>query len=306
MKQFSLSFFAYVLFAGFLFGVVSVPRASAAQLLFQTSSAVVHQGQQIAVDILLDTKGENVNTVGITVGLPEHLTFVSSDDSHSIIGLWVDEPIVSADGRKLTFSGIIPNGFSGLIDPFSPDKRAPGTLIRLLFTGRNVGVATSSLVDVEAYLNDGEGTETHAISKSLSLVVDELLGWLPVETPDDVTPPLPFTPVLVRDFLLFDGKYALIFNTKDKESGISYYEVKEGAGPWKQALSPYVLTDQKISAEVQVKAVDRSGNERIEILPAKKHLLGSRTIGLGVSVLSLIVCCFVIMRKRSIKDELSA
>lgn len=262
-KTYTSIFFALALFLGLSFAA----HANAATMSFQTSGTLVHLQQEVAVDVMLDPEGEDINTVSATIAFPDNLTFIGSDDSASVVGLWVDQPSFSTDLRTFTFSGITPGGFSGLIDPFNSKTRKPGILIRLLFKGRAPGLAHFSFTDAKAYQNDGVATETAVATSPLSLVVDNLLGQATVDVPD-MEPPLPFTPLLERNLLLYGGKYTVIFNTKDKESGIAYYEVKEGQGAWIVATSPYVLKDQSVANDILIKAVDRAGNERIEVVQA--------------------------------------
>ena len=79
----------------------------------------------------------------------------------------------------------------------------------------------------------------------------------------DSTLPEDFQPEIGQDFSIFEGKYFLSFATTDKTSGINYFEIKEGKKEWKKALSPYLLEDQELKSVIQVKAVDKAGNERI-------------------------------------------
>jgi len=65
--------------------------------------------------------------------------------------------------------------------------------------------------------------------------------------------PESFTPFVEQSPVLFDGKAVLVFVTQDKLSGIDHYEVAEakpaflGDGDlvWENAVSPYVLKDQR-------------------------------------------------------------
>jgi hypothetical protein len=80
---------------------------------------------------------------------------------------------------------------------------------------------------------------------------------------------------------LFGGKYVLIFNTIDRESGISHFEVAEQKlkfcfpsekEKWERAESPYLIKDQSLKSIIKVKAVDKVGNERIVTLnPCAKY-----------------------------------
>ncbi len=273
-----------------LAGMLFAARADAASISFQTSSTVVHQGQEIAIDVLVDPAGQDVNTVAASIIIPKDLDFVGVDDSASIVGFWVDEPVFSDRTRTITMSGIVPGGFSGMIDPFDPSRVKPGVLVRLILRGRTAGSGLFSFPDVEAYINDGFGTKTSISSSSLPLVVDELLQPGSLDFFPDTEGPLRFTPVVKRDILLYDNKRVLIFNTKDKGSGMDHYEVKEGSSSWVVAVSPYLLRDQAMRGDILVKAVDRDGNERIEAIPSANPLNEWQIIGLaGVFVLLVIL-----------------
>ncbi|MEI8129933.1 MAG: hypothetical protein WCG55_00305 [bacterium] len=278
-------FFIVLFFSMFVFS----HQARAASITFQTSSTVVHQAQNIAIDVLLDPQGQNVNTVSATVSIPTDLDYVGVDDSSSIISLWVDEPKFDKKTRTMTLSGIIPGGFAGSIDPFNPSEYKAGILIRLLLRGRTAGSGLFSLPDVEAYLNDGLGTQTHVSSGSLPLVVDELLQPGSLDFFPDNQAPLEFQPVVERDLLLYDNQRVLIFNTKDKGSGMDHYEVKEGNASWVVAVSPYLLKDQEMKGDILVKAVDRDGNERIEAIPAANPFNKWQIVGLFVVFILLVV-----------------
>ena len=72
----------------------------------------------------------------------------------------------------------------------------------------------------------------------------------------------------------WNGKWFLVFNAQDKDSGIDNYKILENRkwkienGNWEIAESPYLLKDQELKSRIYVKAVDKSGNERIaEVLP---------------------------------------
>lgn len=87
----------------------------------------------------------------------------------------------------------------------------------------------------------------------------------------DTTIPEPFELKTGKDPLVFEGKYFLSFAAQDKMSGIDYYEVKEGKGDWKKAVSPYLLEDQSLAKKIIVRAYDKAGNyQESEIKPPSK------------------------------------
>ena len=100
--------------------------------------------------------------------------------------------------------------------------------------------------------------ETGVSSGTFALTVDQLFEEGGVGASTDTEPPLPFTPKLERDPNLDGGKYVVIFNTEDKDSGIDHYEVKDGSGPWVVAESPYVLKDQSVSGDITTPKPRRS------------------------------------------------
>ena len=62
----------------------------------------------------------------------------------------------------------------------------------------------------------------------------------------------------------------MAFSTTDPQSGIDHYEILEGSDTvWHNATSPYRLTDQSLSSNIYIRAVDGAGNFRVVELPAE-------------------------------------
>ena len=90
---------------------------------------------------------------------------------------------------------------------------------------------------------------------------------------EDKDQPEEFKPEIAQSPEMFEGKYFLVFATQDKGSGIDHYEVCEGSKKkCVIAESPYLLQNQELNQEIFVKAVDKSGNERVVTIPAQKPL----------------------------------
>jgi hypothetical protein len=89
------------------------------------------------------------------------------------------------------------------------------------------------------------------------------------ELEKDKIPPEDFKPEIVK----INNKYYLAFSTKDKNSGIDHYDVLEKPqaksllksiiAKWVKTNSPYLLKNQSLSSNIEVRAVDKAGNERI-------------------------------------------
>ncbi len=151
----------YIKFALILFLTATLfplPNTSAANnpVLFitpnQGSFAV---GSTFAVNVAINTKGENVNAFKIKLFFPaERLQIVSSGTGQSIAGVWVRRPTYSNEAGTLELEGAIP----------SPGVNTDqGIITTITFRVRAIGVASNTAVRFDrsstVYLNDGSGTE---------------------------------------------------------------------------------------------------------------------------------------------------
>ena len=234
-----ISYFFYrniILLFGFLIiNLFFIHNALAATLFLSTNKETVSQQEEFQVDVsLLPDKNENINAFDISISYSPSLSFVGEKDRTSIVGLWIEKP--NEKNRLVNFSGIMPGGFSGLIDPMSSDpinNLKPGLLAELIFVGEGEGSATVSFSKKNVLANDGLGTYLETNTNSIKINVDKTIVPSTINI-DDSNPPEQFSITLSEDPLLFNGKYAIIFDTKDKESGINYYEVKEEGSNWQK------------------------------------------------------------------------
>ena len=113
--------------------------------------------------------------------------------------------------------------------------------------------------------------------------------------------PEPFKVEISQDPAIFEGKYFITFSTTDKQTGIDYYEVKEGRKDWKRAISPYVLENQKLTSDIWVKAIDKAGNYWMETLEAqnKPEINYLIYIGLGLILVLVVVILWIIFRRKA-------
>ena len=115
----------------------------------------------------------------------------------------------------------------------------------------------------------------------------------------DTIPPEPFEIRLGQDSVAFEGKRFITSLVTDKTSGIDHYEVSEirdgKRGAWKIVELPYVLDEGTSLETIELKAVDRAGNERIVSFPLqtpssgyKNYLLFGIIIGIGILTLYIV------------------
>src|SRR4030042_2646026 len=151
----------------------------------------------------------------------------------------------------------------------------PGTTVKL----SEENIAEIQFSDKsQVLLNDGLGTP--AKLKTQGSIFEIISKGEPLreewkkELSGDAVVPEPFTIVIQKDPAVFNGEYFIIFSTTDKQTGIDYYEVKECRDDWQNAESPYLLENQDLNSIIQVRAVDKAGNERMaEYLPVQKPFL---------------------------------
>ena len=162
-----------------------------------------------------------------------------------------------ATAGEIFFSGLVPGGFTG----------EDGYLFSLFFEATRQGEARIETDSEQVLLADGKGSKAAVTRAPLVLdIVGEAQAVNELTPLEDSTLPESFSPQVSRDASIFDGKWFVAFVAQDKGFGVSHYEVQEGAGAWKKAVSPYLLEDQSLRSPIAVKAVDKAGNERIETL----------------------------------------
>lgn len=311
--------------------MVLVPQTTEAARLYadRENQNTPEVGDTFLVPIRIDPEDTCINAVELTLTYdPAILSAVDVTRGTSIFSLWVEAPEIDKETGRITLSGGIPGGYCGRVQG---DPGLTNRIAEVVFTAIDETRGASSSIAIEAasvYAHDGLGTPVPTIVERLELTVapDETPGvtntWLALVSEDTVAPEL-FEIVLNSDPSVENGKYHIIFKSLDKQSGIDHYEVIETnpeqwgflswiAKPahWVVAESPYILRDQKLRSTVQVKALDKAGNERVVTFRAPEDLQRGLTladyIGLvllvGVVVLVLLVLWVYLRRPRPIKS----
>ncbi len=274
------------LFPALLF--LSLPAAvSAATISLQATPTSVGVSDVVRVSVLLDSTIATNAFSGTLLYSADALEPVAVSDGSSIINLWITHPVVSVSGASITFAGITPGGFSG----------TGGMLFSVLFRAKTSGAAHVSLKDIEVLRNDGAGGKESVITKPLTLVIgsSSIGGYT---EPVDEIPPESFTIYQGNDPQLFGGRNYLMFVAVDKNAGVDHYAAAESRIPvfllpllplsWSTTTSPYVVADQYQTSKVYIKAVDRAGNERINVFPPQRLFTGYEKAAL-LSILIVVV-----------------
>lgn len=251
-----------------ILSLVAVP-VFGAEIFLDTKIQEIGLNQQFQVDLLLNTENKEINAVEGKVIFPENLLELKEiRDGNSIVNFWIEGPRVES-ANQIIFSGITPGGYMG----------ETGLIFSVIFQTKNGGEGTIEIHEAKTLLNDGKGTKASITTSNFQLLISKetSLSQIPPTKIIDTNPPESFEPVIGQDPEIFDGKYFLVFLTQDKGSGTDHYEILEKEqknsirslikkDEWQVGESPYLLKDQRLKSYIYVKAVDRAGNQRIEVV----------------------------------------
>ncbi|MEI7741537.1 MAG: hypothetical protein WCJ29_03465 [bacterium] len=224
----------------------------AARINISVSDNQVAPGSPVIMRVLLDTQGATINAVEGELRLSGKAFAIKSvSEAHTQVTEWLDRPMAISGKDEITipFSGLIIGGVSGKsITLFNFEVQA---------IAANAG--SVRLVNAVGYLNDGNATPVSltlnpvfSLDKSLESVLKQ-----------DSVAPEPFGVVLNRDLNLYNFRWYLMYSAKDRDSGVSWYEIREPDGHIYQTTElTYALHDQTTSGKIIVTAVDRYGNRR--------------------------------------------
>lgn len=238
---------------------IGLQTVFAAEMFVDSQATVFAVDGGGSVDVFLRTDGEYINAVEGTVVFPTHVDLEDVWSGSSAISLWVEPPFI--EENSVYFSGVVPGGVSsqdGLL------------LFTVLFRGNRETAAPIVFKNVRVLLGDGNGTEVYVDTIPFNLKTSSTVPSMPQEL-NDIFPPEMFTVAVSKDETLFNGSYFAVFAARDNESGIDYYEIQESKdiepddAAWKQASSPYMLSDQSLNSHIFVKAVDKKGNVRVSV-----------------------------------------
>lgn len=243
----------------------------AARFYFNPAEVDTTVGNEFKVDLMFDPEGADINALELNLSYSDSIFPKSVSLGGSFVTLWLKNPEIS--NGKITLVGIVPGGFEGVIDPDS-SKLGPGVVASLVLHSASAGDGLIKIDSAKATRNDGRATPIVAQWGSLKVTsVGEASSTNPYDYQDTI-PPAVFKPQIIQSKYLFDGKYALVFSTQDKESGLDHYEVAEGSGDFRQQRSPYLLEDQTLSSIIRVRAIDVAGNERTVTLDPHNKFAG--------------------------------
>jgi len=283
----------------FIFFVVIFPfPVSAARVYLDTQANSAEVGDTIIVDLKIDTEGQIINVVEGIINLTGGNDLVQVKDI-SIAGsastIWPVPPALSVDKKSISFTAGIARGLN----------LADATLLKIIFLAEKSGTFELNPANFSVYLNDGKGTLVTTSSSSLEIKINESSSsqssndWSYL-IDNDKNPPEQFKILLDKDDSVFEGQKFISFNTTDHESGIDYYEIREGDLSPVRSTNTYVLKNQNIDSVITVTAYDKAGNTRVATLntAGKSPTYTVVTIFIFIFVLLIIYKLFNIFKRR--------
>ena len=271
------------------------PRLIFAAELFFEQEKNHKSGDLFVAHVLINTE-EVLNAVAGTIVFPSELLELKEiKDGNSIINFWLERPTVGKAG-EIVFSGITPGGYTG----------AKRLIFSMSFRIQRGGEGVFKVRDARVLRNDGEGTEAELKIFDFPFAVSqkEPAAETAAGEAKDHGSPETFTPDIGKDPVLFDGRWFVVFTTRDKNSGMDHYEVKESRQriatffqTWSRADSPYVLQDQELRSFIFVKAVDKAGNERIVKINPHNPLSWYADYETWIIIMAVVILVFYTAKK---------
>ncbi|MBY0538366.1 transmembrane domain-containing protein [Patescibacteria group bacterium] len=317
--------------------LVSASMVEAATLYMDPNTVSLNRGDAAKISIRLDTDeaaGECINAIDAVISYSDNIIPVDISVGKSILPIWVENPVINKENNTISFAGGIPNGYCGRVQG---DPNLTNTLVEIFFRapGMQVGggearsQATVQFTDeTTAYLNDGAGTPAslQKIGANFTLgdnVGSEILDPWSGDVQSDDAPPEEFS----ASVEMIDNKWFVVFNTTDKQTGISHYEVIEetysqsklfdfgaATAPGVETRSPHLLKDQSRNSVVRVRAIDKAGNEYVATVPVDESarrfsITPELMVMAGIAITGVLILLglvyWFIRRRRAKKNTLA-
>lgn len=248
----------------FLIFLLNVKNVSAAELSLKSNNEQVFVGDTVSVDVLINTEGEAVNVVEGNIVVPNGLDLIDIKDlsiADSILRQWVRNPSWSKKDSTISFIGGLPGGF----------QTKSASIFRIFFTAQRTGQITFLPSEIKVYANDGLATPvgTHVTPLIINVSTSDILpvkDELKTLTSKDYQDPADINIDLGQDPTLFDGQKFINISATDLDSGIAYFEVKEGNRDPVKTNNSYVLQNQNNLEPIIIFAFDKAGNISKKVL----------------------------------------
>lgn len=279
-----------------LFSLFITIPVFAAELSVISQSSEIGLNNEFEINLLISSKNENINAIEGKIIYPIDLLEIKNIyDGDSVMSFWMEKPSLKSESY-ISYSGIIPGGYSG----------KDGKIFSIVFQAKKEGFGDIEISDAKLLIDNGKGTESKTKISNFHFTISEKNKEIIIlKNNKDNKPPESFVPQIAHDKNIFNDKWFLVFVAQDKDSGIDYYQIYETSkkilpkyAEWMTAESPQILTDQKLKSFIYIKAVDKFGNERIEIIPPKNPQKWYENYIFWIIISILILIIYALIKKR--------
>ena len=290
MKQITSKTTLFLIFTALFF---SVSISAHAAVSIQTEGTIKSKDTFI-VNVLLNTEGKVINAIEGTLSIRDDVGGDFQIKELSVAGsaftIWPRKPSLNTTGNSISFTGGVVSGVS--------DTNA--LLFSIIIQVNKPGPLYVSSTDVVGYLNDGLGTSVSfkKTSNTITVLPSDTVAtdaWKNIIAGDNI-PPEKFTVLLGQDPSMFDGMQFLSFQTTDADSGVDFYDVKEGGYEYVRTGTTYVLQNQDKVKNIIIRAHDKAGNIQIATYGMYTGGINWKSIIITVLIASAIFYCKRIIR----------
>ena len=281
----------------------------AAELYLESSQPEYAPNETFSVDIRLNvTPPENVTAIeGYLKFDNQSLKAIDFLTGNSVL-MFIETPKINQEQGIVSFSSIIPGGYTGRLPGDPGESNLLGKIIFQVQKTINPQTSIYFLDNSRVLLNAGEEAKTNLVFKPLDIQISsQEVAFNPLDDlakikEEDKIPPEEFKPEIVK----IDDKYFLVFNSQDKQSGIDHYEIRffksnilgqlHQISLTEKAVNPHLLNISEIKNIIEVKAIDKAGNERIATLYPQIQIKWYKNYWLWSIILLIIILGYIIYR----------
>ena len=296
-----------------LFSIVCLPLfkfVHAAEIYLESSQPEYAPNETFSLEIRLNvTPPEDINAVEVYLNFDrDALEAVDFSTANSIL-TFIKNPVINQQNELINFSGIVPGGYSGRLTGDPGKSNLLGKAIFTIKKQEKENTIINFLSTSQVLLNDGKGTKANLTFTPLEIkispqevVFNPLNEWEKAKEEDKI-PPEEFKPEIVK----IDNQYFLVFNSQDKQSGIDHYEVATlkqtllgqlvPVGNFEKGESPYPLNEADLNKIIEIKAIDKAGNERIVNLNSQIQIKWYKNYWLWGIILLGIISGYILWKR---------
>jgi hypothetical protein len=273
----------------------------AAHIYAESATSTVMIGDTVIVNVMLDSVGENPNVIDGEIVLKnalKNIDIIEFSRAGSVLTYWPNTPSLETNS-KIYFTGGTPGGFN----------QESALLFKIVFKAEGEGRVSFVPDNIKVYNNDGKATRLSINTSPFEINILPNKGgeftdeWTEIISNDN-KPPKNISAIIGQDSDVFDGKKFISISASDDESGIAYFEVREGNKPVARSGDTYILQNQDELSTITIIAYDKAGNSSKIVIGNNKNDNGQESniifILLVIVLIYSLIRFIIIIRKKNV------